>query len=468
MSMRVTVNAFDRFVVGVMVAIIGAIGLTVALGDRVGLTLRSVNAQDGLHTTESLALVFSDRLNPRTLNAIQLDPPIEGEWELLGTLARFKPSLYWQVNQTYTLTINQALQSRNGRELLRPLTYTFAVQMPQVAYLYPADSVPQNIWVTPIDGTGEPKQVTFSTTGIFDFAVSPSGRQLVYSQRRSDEPITDLMLLDLGSGESSLLVDCSGADCTAPAWRADELMLAYTRADTSRLLQGQGVSPDRVWLLDLTTTPPNTSPLFEESQILGYAPQWSMNGSRIAMFDNNTPGIVVYDFLTETMDVIATEQGSIGALSPDGSQLVYPQLVFDGARALSVLTLADLETNEVQRLSPNDTPVEDDMPQWSLDGQTLIFSRRYWDERYTFGTQLYGMDADQLGEAYPILVDEAYTHGFFSLDPSAQRVVIQRFPVATATSDNPAAMRPGVWVYDRTTQQATELATNAFYPRWVP
>jgi Tol biopolymer transport system component len=322
--------------------------------------------------------------------------------------------------------------------------------------------------VTPIDGTGEPKQVTFSTTGIFDFAVSPSGRQLVYSQRRSDEPITDLMLLDLGSGESSLLVDCSGADCTAPAWRADELMLAYTRADTSRLLQGQGVSPDRVWLLDLTTTPPNTSPLFEESQILGYAPQWSMNGSRIAMFDNNTPGIVVYDFLTETMDVIATEQGSIGALSPDGSQLVYPQLVFDGARALSVLTLADLETNEVQRLSPNDTPVEDDMPQWSLDGQTLIFSRRYWDERYTFGTQLYGMDADQLGEAYPILVDETYTHGFFSLDPTAEQVVIQRFPVMTGTTDNPAMMRPSVWVYNRLTQQARELATNAFYPRWVP
>ena len=108
------------------------------------------------------------------------------------------------------------------------------------------------------------------------------------------------------------------------------------------------------------------------------------------------------------------------------------------------------------------------MPHWSLDGRTLIFSRRYWDERYTFGTQLYGMDADQLGESYPVLIDETYTHGFFSLDPSAERVVIQRFPIATTTTDNPSIMRPSVWVYDRTTQQAIELATNAFYPRWIP
>lgn len=461
-------NSFDRFVVGVMIAIIGGIGLTIALGDRVGLTLRSINPQATLHMRENLSLIFSDRLNPRTLSAIQIEPPVQGEWELLGSVARFKPQLYWQPNQTYTVSITNGLQSRNGRELLRPLTHTFSIQSPQIAYLYPADSVPQNIWISPIDGSSDAKQLTFSTTGVFDFAVSPTGRQLVYSQRRSSEPVTDLMLLDIDTGESTLLVDCSGADCTAPSWRADNLMLAYTRVDTSRLLQGQGVSPDRVWLLDFTTATPQTYPLFEESQILGYAPQWSANGSRIAMFDNGTPGIVIYDFLTETMDVISTEQGSIGALSPDGSQLVYPELVFDGARARSVLSLANLDTNEVQRLSPNDAPVEDDMPHWSLDGRTLIFSRRYWDERYTFGTQLYGMDADQLGESYPILIDETYTHGFFSLDPSAERVVIQRFPIATTTTDNPSIMRPSVWVYDRTTQQAIELATNAFYPRWIP
>ena len=95
-------NSFDRFVVGVMIAIIGGIGLTVALGDRVGLTLRSINPQATLHMRENLSLIFSDRLNPRTLSAIQIEPPVQGEWELLGSVARFKPQLYWQPNQTYT------------------------------------------------------------------------------------------------------------------------------------------------------------------------------------------------------------------------------------------------------------------------------------------------------------------------------------------------------------------------------
>jgi hypothetical protein len=47
-------------------------------------------------------------------------------------------------------------------------------------------------------------------------------------------------------------------------------------------------------------------------------------------------------------------------------------------------------------------------------------------------------------------------------------LVLQRFPDPVAINDPTNPGLPEVWTIDLETRQPIQVATNAFYPRWVP
>lgn len=478
-------------VLAVIGLLVGGILLTILLGDRVGVTVERVTPLGTARSTSRITIQFSENMNrdsvPERLRVAQIRPEaastgdtlsddnmlarLQGTVHWNGKTLTFTPSEVFQPGATYRISLEPGATSDTGRQVLSEYRFSFTVSRPRVAFLSPASGAPLNIWLADPANPANAQQVTFSPSGVFDFGVSPDGSQIAFAERNSDTGTSDIKLLDLETGGIQQLTNCLDADCTTPVWRPDGQVIAYERVDFNSDMQNISNSPTRIWLIDLSTIPATTRPLFEDTQILGYGLQWSRDGSRATLFDISSQGILLHDFEAGSTVVIPSRYGSTGALSPDGTRIVFPEVILsETGEARSFLQMANADTQELTPLSHPDEPVDDDAAAWSPDGETLVISRRYMDDRFTRGRQLYRFDlADNSVE--PLVVDPVYANGFFSFDPTGTQLVIQRFPELTASGTRGevnTAGTPEIWTYDLNTQELTQVATDSFFPRWVP
>jgi Tol biopolymer transport system component len=473
-------------VLAVMAILVGFIGLTILLGDRVGVTLERVGPLGVARSTSPILLQFSETMNRDTLSArlrvVEVKPgtqpeqfqesdvvaPVQGNIRWNGKTLLFQPKTALLPGTSYTVILDKGATSEDGRLMLADYRFGFEVRRPRVAYLYPATDSPYNIWIADPGDPSSAKQITFSPSGIFDFSVSPDGSKIAFSERNTSTGTSDIKLLDLETESVQQITNCADASCTTPVWRPDGQLIGYERMDlNSDLSQQVGVSPKRIWLIDLSTTPPGTRPLFSDSQILGYGLQWSTDGNRITVFDSGGSGILFHQFNPESTIVIPSRYGSAGALSPDGTRVVYPEVVLSNAEARSYLQLVDLKTQEIKPMTSPDDPIDDDTAAWSPDGKTLAVGRRYLDDRYTRGKQLYLMNPSD-GSVEELLVDPKYNMGTFVWDPNGMQLLLQRFPDPVAMGDPENPGKPEVWTIDVATKTLVKVADDAFFPRWVP
>jgi Tol biopolymer transport system component len=464
-------NPFDRLVAVAAIGVLALILLTIALGDRVGVTIERAAPLGTARATAPIILTFSEPMARDSLgDRLRITPDVAGEVSWSGASLIFRPSTVLEPGITYEVSLLPGTRSESGREVLAEYRFSFAVQRPRVAYLAPADASPINIWIAEPGVAGSERSLTNSLAGIFDFAVSPDGQYIAFAETNAFSNTEDIKLLDLETGEIRQLTNCQDASCTNPNWRPDGRVIAYERVEYNSALQGQGVgvSPTRVWLIDVTANPATTSPLFSDSQIVGYDPQWSADGQRLALFDRGNGAILIYDFSDDSGMSVPTRAGTSGALKPDGLQLVFPQVILqEGSEARTALQVADLVANAVAPLPGSDESASDEAAVWTPDGTLLAVGRRYLDERFTRGYQIVLIDPVS-GTITQLTEDPRYTNGFFTWDARGEQLVIQRLPLFTEDGQPDNLARPEIWTYDRRSGEMVLVATNGFHPRWLP
>lgn len=462
-------SRFNRVMGLAVLAILAGIGVTLLLGDRVGVTIGRTAPQAEARSTSRIAIQFSETMNRESAESrFHTEPALDGVFSWSGRTLIFQPAQPLLPGAVVQVTLDAGAQSASGREVLSGTTFAFSVRQPEVAYLYPATTSPQNIWIAPPGQPEGARQITFSPSGIFDFSVSPNGTQIAFSERNSDTGTTDIKLIDLETGGLTQLTNCADATCTRPVWRPDGQTIAYERVDFNSALADQGVSPSptRVWLLDLTAVPATTRPLMSDLQMVGHSPQWSDDGQTIAFYSTNLSAIVVYNLETGQVISLPSGGGTSGALSPDGSKLVYPDIVVNEETGVnSVLRLADLVAGADTPLTDPAAQIDDSRALWRPDGEMLAVARR--DENIVRGFQVVEMDP-ATGEVRPLTTDPRYSNMFFWWDPTGTQLVIQRFPELDENMQPNMDGRPEIWTLDVDSGDLTLIVEDGMLPRWVP
>ena len=342
----------------------------------------------------------------------------------------------------------------------------------RVAYLYPAISSPQNVWMAEIDNPDAQEQLTFSENGVYDFDFSPDGDWLAFAER-NEAGIVNLRLMDMRSGRVTDLVDCVAqyANCTTPVFSPDGGRLAYQRSESLNGILGLS----RIWLVDMTSGNYETAQLIADSRVVGHSPLWAANGNTIAFYsaDVREPGILIFDFIPRDgsdaqLRFIPSSHGAMGTISPNGQRIIFPEIVRRGEQFLTHLRQADLRNKSFAAFTDPDGPADDVNARWNPNGQTIALARRYTDSRWTPGHQLYLRSAnDPDGALAPILFDPRYTTSYFRWNQTGDRLVMQRFPLASEDGADKRGRVPEIWTYDLKSGDARKIVENAFVPQWV-
>ena len=347
-----------------------------------------------------------------------------------------------------------------------------ARQSIRVAYLYPATSSPQNVWMAEIDNPDAQEQVTYSDDGVYDFDFSPNGDWLAFSER-SEAGIVNLRLMDMRSGHVTDLLDCEAqyAYCTTPVFSPDGSKLAYQRSES--LSGSYGLS--RIWLMDMTSGNYETDRLIADSRVVGHSPVWAANGNTIAFYSSDVrePGILIFDFVPRDgsdaqLRFIPSSHGAMGTISPNGQRIIFPEIARRGEQFVTQLRVADLRNKSFEAFTDPDGPTDDVNARWNPNGQTVALARRYTDKRWTAGHQLYLRSANDEDQALaPILHDERYSTSYFRWNQTGQRLVMQRLPLSGGNGVDRRQRVPEIWIYDFESGDSSKIAENAYVPQWV-
>ena len=467
MRLNIKLERFDLMVGSVIGILIIAIFVTLIGGDRAGVTAVSISPQEMAHTTTPIQVSFVEPMDTASVEShFTIQPAIDGTFKWNGNQLTFSAKPAFTPLQSYTVTIHTGAKSKSGRAVVNDITWKFAVNAPRVLYLAPAtrdDPKPPNIFmIDPTTPTTTPKQITFAPIEVIDYAPSPDGTQIAYSQRAADGT-ADIYLLTVDTGAVQRVTHCIKAVCQSPDWSGLRLVYQRTELTTDPSNPDQGLP--RAWVVNLSDL--STVPMLADPTALGGEPHWSPDGTSVSVYDGNLGGIVIYDLTNGTPPkIIASGDGLNGVFDPTGKLFVYPELEQTSAEFVSRLAIADLAnpangTHPIGNPDTDTTPTDDRQPAWNPDGVRLAIQRLYLDDRRAYGPQVVLIDTSTEAVT-PLVIDQTYQDGALSWNPTGDQLLMIRSQAADANS------APGIWIYDLKDKSLRQIAQNGYLPAWLP
>ena len=287
-----------------------------------------------------------------------------------------------------------------------------------LVYLSPVTAA--DLWQNSTDGQ-HPHRLTDTGGQVFDYGVSPDGREIVYSAGNSLNGL-DLWLLPPSGGNPRRLLDCGADACSGPVFAPDGLKIAYSRRVKAENPAGNASGVGRIWLMTLQDA--TTSPLYPDAVVSGQDMSWSPDGVSLALYDPLAGAIRVHRLEGGGPDlVLPVRLEKPGGWTLDSKKLVFADYAIGQERPLGVLSEVDLATSRVSPAFTDLDLVDFDSPVFDPSGVWMAVA------------------GQSLGEG------------------SARSIWIVRL----GNSES----KPSIFVWDLQTRKAQLVAENAALPAWV-
>lgn len=410
-----------------------------------------------------LRLTFSRLMQAASVEAaLHIEPPITGTVRSEGYQIIFTPAGPWPEQSTLTITLSGG-RSVSGLPLLGQQQWTFTVAGQRLALL--KGGVP-NLYFVGLDPNAEEELLTAEPHGLYNYDLSRDGLRVAYAALREDGG-ADIRVMTLGEGEPQTIVACPGAACLSPVFSPDGARLAYERQTLITATVGNPTfGASQVHLYTFAAGADEIQPALGDARF----PRWNPDG-RLSYYDTERRAVVVRELAHGALTYIPNDSGDMGAWSPDGAVLVFPDLLPppDGATLpgedfaghfYSQLLRVEAATNQTRNLSGED-PVTDASPAFSPSGAWIAFGRREMTPaRWTLGRQLWLMRADG-SEAHPLTNEPTFNHSAFVWSADETALFYMRF-----NAGDPVAPVE-IWRISRDGAEARAVTTG-YLPKWVP
>jgi ABC-type nickel/cobalt efflux system permease component RcnA/Tol biopolymer transport system component len=230
-----------------------------------------------------------------------------------------------------------------------------------------ADSTGRDQLFMKAPGNRQPIQYTEEASGITGYEVSPDGKTIVYTTFQKAGG-TALWAIDAEGKNRRLVLDCPRSECNSPRWYPDGKRLAYERLDdASEVL----VPRFSIWWLDFENG--ETHPMFQDSALASYAPQFSPDGKWLSYISSADNTLIIFDLLTgESRSVPLGAQAVLpGSWGPESDAVLFGSQA-EGER-LQIKTYW-LDSEKITGLEgpPGAT---DYASAWSPDGEWIAIDR---------------------------------------------------------------------------------------------
>lgn len=445
----------DKAVALAALGLLAAIALVLWRGDRVGVVILSSRPGDGSQAaaTAPIVIEFAQRMDAASVQQhFSITPEVQGQFIWEGNTLYFLPAAPLPVGQEFTVSLAQGARGQLAHDLLADYRFSFTVRPAGFAFVRLAASG-YSLWSMPSLETA-PRQLS-PRDGVFDFAVTPDGEQVVFSVVNEQSGI-DLWVTGRAGGQARLLLDCGPDRCFAPD-ASPSGRIAYSRV-LAPLSPAEPYGPPRVWLLDPETG--ETLRLHADTQKIGFGPTWSPDGRWLAYYDGIASRLVVLNIQNGQEVYLPSAAGVMGSWSPASDYMLFYDTISRDGQPVSQIYRAHFDTQDVLPFfDPQPADADYSGPVVSPDGQWVAIKVRALDDFAS--EQLWVLPADG---SYALVAVEAsgYLYSGYQWGSDSASLLYHRLQLGSADS------QPSVWLWQRSTGASRLLAEEANQPAWLP
>jgi Tol biopolymer transport system component len=254
-----------------------------------------------------------------------------------------------------------------------------------------------------------------------DGVPDPSGRIAFGRITRMDDFYGQIVALYAVDPDGSDLVQLTDGESATPAWSPDGSQLAFTKA-----------MPDGSFQVAVMAADGSDVRVLTSGAGVSETPTWSPDGSWLAYgYSPNLPDAGPFHTVLYRMDADGSDPKLLGEpdtfdtepkLSPDGTEVVFTRLRFEGDSQHQTIMVRDLASGEERAIeAAGDSP---EHPNWSPDGQWIIYNVASWMTTEVPNDQVERVAADGSGQP-EVLFEATATEGGFKAwySPDGTRIV---------------------------------------------